>query len=323
MVSLKKLVASMIGTCGLAFSAYANTSIDTSNQAPLQVLFPNAYSQLELKHYRQTQTKSDEMDVTNQVRYTLGSTFFNEDLDVQVVLGVNNNSSVTNLLSDRGTRVVADYNVYDNGLFSVTPNLEVRLPVSGNEGGTRVLLGWNTELNHELNATTGSFYLNTGWDFISYFSTKETSVDVTDNGEVMTRNDISNLPNDIQDKFSLTDNQVVQTTQAAPTLRNELTAGVSYAPNAVKGLLVSANAYWSQKMTPKMTWNAESRSVESPSSGLLNTPEYASQSEVTWGAVAQYQLNDTTVFAVEGYLGEAVYDKSQYKMLGTLSVSLF
>lgn len=331
MVSMKSVLGVCVGSCIFGLSLFAET-VDTANiettdttnmnaiDAIKQRFFPNAYSGILLRNYQETDSKNpSKLNPTWQVRYSLGSKFFDDSLDTKVVFGVTKDNKSTKP-KDRGTRIETSWELFSNDNLELSPYMEVHFPKETGQG-YRMLVGMKNGVSYGTETSWGDVAFSGGYSAHAQFSTKAQKVALKENGRVVKQNEIAPA---LQQSLGLTvDDDELQVSQRSPQIEQEISAGISWDISAAKGLSLSVYRVRSVLKVPQMNYDSAIQSISMLRSGALNLPKYDTSAE-TWDLVSlAYEVNDTVALSCDGYLGSKLKGKRQYKVISSMNVALF
>ena len=288
---VKKLLLSCASFGVFANGVFAK-EVDMSNQANLQSLFPNSYGAIKLKNYSQDKNLW-------QGKITVGSTFWDEKLNLRAVFGTEKYQG-TVALKDRGTRLISELEAYSNDFWTATPYAQVWF--QGEEKGRAVHLGVSNMISWDAETGAGTFALSLRHDISMELGSKEGSVTVTEKGKVVKTGDMSSAE---QKRFGLTAEEktgVLTANASSPSLAHNIEASMSLAVAAVPGMSVTLGAQYDQDLVPNMTRDQKANKVETTRSGFLNLPDYTTNSK-TYGVIgAKYDWTDNLYVSVSSYV---------------------
>ena len=307
----KKLFCSVIASSLFSISAFA-ADIDSS-KSMMQNFLKDSYSSVSTRWYNSSDADKNRW----QVRATLGSSLFDEKLNVEAQFGVNKKNSST-MVQDRGTRLILTHNTYEGENYSLKPWAQVWFPATSTQGHL-VLLGVTNILNYNMDTDVANceFYLN--HDASAALSSKAQVATIKD-GKVS----YTTTPTTSDRKLTLA-GDATTVAQKSPTLEHALELGMNIDPSMLENISFTMYGEMAQTLTPQIKWEGETNSatnVTYPSSAT-GLPKYDVKSTYTAGAKVNYTLTDDVAMALTGTFSNKKDNKTPYTVIGSMTVGLF
>lgn len=313
----------LVGSVG-----YAVESFET--KAPLHLIDPDAYSDLQLRFYSNNyeKGKTDDSYFTQgkrQVRLSVGSKYFDDRLDIKAVVAGNVYNDSTQVV-DRGTSIASRFDLWANDFISITPVLSVNLPhkdfYSQEDLQTRISIGTEATVDHEVSTSYGAFNFLASTDIAGYYYTTPNKTNVYDESGEKIKEDA--IEKDVRDRFSLRssqDSKELTTDERSPTLKNNFFANASYKPSFVDDIKVSVSYLRIHKLSPVVQLSKDNKNLEvrSTSSGI---PDYKVSSFNLGIFNVSYGINDTLTLKNETSIAEKAPAGKTYPVENMTSLTM-
>lgn len=304
--------------------------------APIQRIFPNSYGSLLLRHYLD---KSKEKGATAklQARYTLGSKFFEDKLDMSLTVGVNNYRTTANnenptVLKARATHLYAGYSFYAGKFLNdaiemkATPYMDFMLPQDGY--GLNGVVGVATPVSYTRLIPAGKITTSASFDLAMTLGSrpgpKTVAVENPD-GTLVAEN---RLDSDKRNSLGLTLNEDKKTLEAYPTASSIIErreAKVSFSPNnkSLKGAQFYIGAEYEAKLTPKMELNDAGEKVEVKAANNLTGVAYNVKTKTSTRLGVKYEIKENLYISNDYYVKPSEDGVQQYTNVVSVGMNLF
>lgn len=311
------LASSLLSVSVGAFADVAATKV-----APIQNIFPNAYADFEARNYQEIKD-SNESVPKMQMRYTLGSQFFDEipalkkkRLTSELIFGLNKYAS-KDAVEDRGTRWESELVLFNSTYVSLMSHLEAKLPHDGY--GTNTTFGFRAPISTEISTGAGVVTPEVAADTYAFLGSRAKDVDV----------DVGPLDRELSDKevktlgVSQKDGEKGYTTSSEVTaFATEYTAKLTYVPNFVSGLTLYVKGYYSQTFNPVVQLAADQKSLEYKKTGNRTKYERVYSHEHRFNVL--YDINKTLYVMNDFFLRDRnEAGRRQYENILALGAHLF
>lgn len=306
MITFKSVTKVFLGVLIFSSTAYAENVI-SEKKAESEAWFPNAYSNVLFRNY-QTKNVGKNLKGLWQVRYTLGSTFFDELLTAQVVFGANLTSK-SSVIKDRGTRIEAFMTPYENDYYKVEPFAEIRFPETG-KSNISTHLGLYQEAGYKFKTNAGDISLGAEYYFKGIFGSEATS-GVVENGASLSDKKISALS-------LVKKKENVMGKQVSPNFEHELSVGVKWDTPA-KGFSLGLNRYMNQEGSPVLVYDAAADMVKEDRGSLGVSKYKLAMTNLNRFRMAYSFPNEVVGLTLDTYL----YDSLDVVVVSSISASLF
>ena len=283
-------------------SADNSTEMSTTAKAPLQQIFPNSYSSLELRHY--LDQSAEKGSVTKlQARYKLGSSFFDEKLDTTLTFSGENYLTTANdenptILKGRATELYLGYKLYKSSFVNETVSVKLspygafQLP-RGDKGLTGTA-GLTLPVSYTQPIKGGTLEFGVSYDIAMTLGSrlgKAVPVENAD-GTLATENSLDNEERRQALGLTVDQDKNLEAHQTASTLIETRSARASFSPTAsyLKDLEFSVGAELSTTFTPKMVLNEAQDKVEVKREGAFNRVVYNPKRSLDSSIKVSYEL---------------------------------
>lgn len=280
----------------------------------------NIYSEATLKH-KLTNT-AGEAEVRMDALYKLGSTFFEDKLDISVEAGVKKHTRESHV-SQKSTNIEAVFTAYENDLVKLQPYAYLETPYVNSKGeskSTEGRVGAKAPVDYELYTSAGTVGFGAEYDLSGTFGSRPKTVSVLDeDGKFLL---VGNEPEGLKLTEVNEDGQYV-TTSEAMGLRQVASAKVSFSPNAVSGLYLELKTAHKAVGTPEMKWDEKKgRAVQQTAALGLN--KYNHVGGTAHRVRVKYDLsNDLYVQNDLVVVNQVVDGKRNYENVLSLGATLF
>jgi len=329
MLIRNKNLTALIGGVAFAGSAAA-AELAATKAAPIQSIFPNAYSEVELSHHLKRQPAASADNSRVDATYKLGSTFFDNTLDSFFVVGTRKYVD-----SARFEAKAVDWETYltaySNDFMAIKPYVLASLPHvdhAGNHQNTKGRFGVQLPLNYEVSTPAGAVSLGAYYDGAARINNSH-KVKLTENGEPVTRSQVEEsrfaLSSDRMPQLGLVPNSADEYEVQAQALAVRQEAGVTfgYKPNILQGLAFEWRTRHILDSDPLMEYDPATEKV-APRSNNLIKQEYRHLGRTNHRLRAKYDINETLYvhndFSFENKL---VDDKLNYMNVLAVGARLF
>ncbi len=335
---LKKLTqATVIGALLVSAHAQAQEAstvlVGNKEVAPIQNLFPNAYGEVDIRHYfahKEVEAKTGNVltEPYFQPRFNLGSKFFNNKLDSKFIFAVENYYGEKNssLIADRGTRMENEFTVFKNENFEFKPFVYLYFPKSTDENSktTRTEVGVDTTVAYPFHTEAGTLTPYVNYVGRTYLASKPDPKD-----DVFLRDSENNMvaKGEVDStSLGLTEDASSDKYKVNPKGRsflNEIYAGFSYKPSFVPGLSTKLVNVYSAKYVPIMELDRSNNTVRNRTSGSLSQNVYAPTYENAVRLTAKYEFNSTYAVSNEFTLMQRESDTRRYTNMVSFYAKVF
>lgn len=320
-----------------ASTATATASTESTKVAPLQSILPNAYGNLNLRHYFNAKSVDSttgklKYDPVFQPRLYLGSKFFDGKLDSKFIFAVNNSygeGKNSGIVTDKGTRFENDFTAYKNDYVSLIPFLYVQLPKSTDEtrGPTKAEMGLDIQTQYPIATSAGTITFEAEIIGKTLFGSKPDPED-----RMNLRNKDNNLVSSKNTKLSLTDSNKkkigygedekgnIIVDSSGRTLYHAFSFGAGYKPSFVSGFEVKALTSYETTLVPVMEENDAGTASVRTSGGR---PVYQQKFEPSYIFSAKYAFSPEYSITNEFTLLDKEQDSRKYSNLVSVVAKLF
>ncbi len=324
MISFKRSALVCCSLLASSLSLYgSDTSVlNTTKKSSKEGLFPGAYSSVQTRMYQvRDLKKGEDFKRTMQGRYTLGSTFFNERLDLSVTL-IPYLEEGSTVVKDKGTSFDGELKVYSSTYYNLKGVANVTLPKTG-KTRTSSALGGSHELSYKMTTGAGEFSASLEHALAVNLGNEADTAQVFENGKAVKT---SSVTEDYRKEHNLVDNEgELYAEQESPKFTQELSLGLKWKPSYVKGLSLKVERNFEQTKSPRIELDrAATKSPLSHKSGNY-LPEYVNENVHENVVGAKYEFNEEASWVSMDFAFSDTQDsgKRDYSVVGTVGFKLF
>lgn len=281
-----KLIKGMLVVAGVGFTASAtaqDAKLSAEKKAPLQQLLPGSYGMVELRHstneFRDTDTKTSDINPYVDVRPTLGSTFYNDKLDTAFTwIFRKTPESVALQKSSVGFYNETMFTVFENENFKFFPYLYVEQGSLG-DNFSAADIGPHLDVKQAYKLSAGELTV-AGFvePLVEFYSGKGAKSLKKMKVKNSTDRDYTLAPDEPE---------VVEVEQKDPRFYNTTEVMVKFVPAKLSALSFSLGADYLQNWMPKYKDTEKAGTVDVELDG------YAVTSAVLNKFTVGYKINDT------------------------------
>lgn len=290
----------------------------TASKIQLRDWFPTAYSVLSLRQYNEAIHDAKDPTGVLQLRYSLGSKFFDERLDTSLTLAVNKRYETkrvedSDTISQRLPEFFASYELIDHELLEIKPYTVVNLPID--DKSLAVSVGSTIQTNYDMDVAGGKVSIGGGADlWLTQSEYGETEVRV---GKDADRTSLIKHP-----KMSLRGEGEGE--EEGYTIEEDYTRfgsdyGIwaSYEPGMIDGLTVGLSSVYRVRYTPEFEANADNKPERR---GYNNDDKVESSVSVSYNVTDDLSISNDFYYYVDGFFNKAT-DSGELRSLNRIRIS--
>jgi hypothetical protein len=325
----KNLTHLILSGMVISTATFSLAAMGAETQAPLQKVLPNSYGKASIFNSAKNSV-TKETEVKTGVAYTLGSSFFDKMMDLNVTLGAykSPNSAKVELSEVEVEAEVSAFN-YNDKLIAIDPYVKAEVPSQAGQDATNGRFGAKLSSTYKMPTDFGVFGVNGYYDGGAEFQREPKNVKVSIDGKYA-------LANDAETKkklsgFNLTDKDGIYETEAkALSTRQEVGVGLTYeATKFVPGLSLGVKTRHRISGTPIMEYNEGKNAVVAKTATRLDLQQYDHVGKTASVIGAKYMLtdavfvkNDLTVYHTRETDGSGA-KKVPYENMFVIGANLF